>query len=59
MSGCCVISDAKFNHLVKVVTATHLRYFASIDDTCLGQQSDWGRGCKMIGNYVIALILIN
>lgn len=59
MSGCCVISDAKFNHLVKVVTAIHLRYFASIDDTCLGQQSDWGRGCKMIGSDVIALILIN
>lgn len=48
VSVCCVISDAKFNHLVRVVTADHLGCLASIDETCRPQQSDWGWGCRRI-----------
>ena len=42
LSDGCVISDAKFNRLVKVVTTVHLRYLASIGDACLNQQLFWG-----------------
>lgn len=58
MSGCCVISDAKFNRLAKGMTTIHMSNLASIGDACPNHQF-WGGLCKMIFSDVIASTFIN